>query len=110
MPRRIRTGDLVQVIAGADRGKQGKVIAIDAEKGDQVWRMERIGDRACYSTPCVFQPKYGPAEIIFTHSFRGITGVELSFDKVYRWHPVANEEMIIGRWESGSLVEEYQLD
>ena len=33
MPRRIRTGDLVQVIAGADRGKQGKVIAIDAEKG-----------------------------------------------------------------------------
>ena len=33
MPRRIRTGDLVQVIAGADRGKQGKVIAIDSEKG-----------------------------------------------------------------------------
>jgi large subunit ribosomal protein L24 len=33
MPQRIRTGDLVQVIAGADRGKQGKVIAIDAEKG-----------------------------------------------------------------------------
>jgi ribosomal protein L24 len=33
MPRRIRTGDLVQVIAGADRGKQGKVMAIDAEKG-----------------------------------------------------------------------------
>ncbi|MBW2454731.1 MAG: SUMF1/EgtB/PvdO family nonheme iron enzyme [Deltaproteobacteria bacterium] len=30
---------------------------------------------------------------------RAITGVELSFDKVYRWHPVANEEMVIGLWK-----------
>jgi large subunit ribosomal protein L24 len=30
---RIRTGDLVQVVTGADRGKQGKVLAVDREKG-----------------------------------------------------------------------------
>jgi formylglycine-generating enzyme required for sulfatase activity len=30
---------------------------------------------------------------------RAITDVELSFDKVWRWHPVANEEMLIGRWK-----------
>jgi large subunit ribosomal protein L24 len=30
---RIRTGDLVQVVSGADRGKQGKVLAVDREKG-----------------------------------------------------------------------------
>jgi large subunit ribosomal protein L24 len=30
--RRIRKGDLVEVIAGADRGKQGRVIAVDREK------------------------------------------------------------------------------
>jgi len=29
MARRIRKGDLVQVIAGADRGKQGRVISVD---------------------------------------------------------------------------------
>ncbi|MBW2273076.1 MAG: 50S ribosomal protein L24 [Deltaproteobacteria bacterium] len=29
---RIRKGDLVQVIAGADRGKQGRVIAVDHDK------------------------------------------------------------------------------
>jgi len=29
---RIRSGDLVQVISGADRGKQGVVIAVDREK------------------------------------------------------------------------------
>ena len=29
MSLRIRKGDLVQVVAGADRGKQGRVIAVD---------------------------------------------------------------------------------
>jgi large subunit ribosomal protein L24 len=33
MALRIRKGDLVQVIAGADRGKQGRVIAVDPERG-----------------------------------------------------------------------------
>ena len=32
MPWRIRVGDLVQVTAGANRGQQGKVMAIDTEK------------------------------------------------------------------------------
>jgi large subunit ribosomal protein L24 len=31
--QRIRKGDLVQVIAGADRGKQGKVLGIHPEQG-----------------------------------------------------------------------------
>jgi large subunit ribosomal protein L24 len=30
---RIRKGDLVQVIAGADKGKQGRVTAVDTERG-----------------------------------------------------------------------------
>jgi len=29
MALRIRTGDLVQVISGSDRGKQGRVLAVD---------------------------------------------------------------------------------
>ncbi len=28
----IRTGDLVQVISGADRGKQGRVLAVDRDR------------------------------------------------------------------------------
>ena len=31
--QRIRKGDLVQVTAGADRGKQGKILAVDALRG-----------------------------------------------------------------------------
>lgn len=37
---KIRKGDLVQVITGADRGKQGRVIAIDSNK-DRV-RVEKV--------------------------------------------------------------------
>ena len=33
MGPKIRVGDTVQVISGADRGKQGKVIGIDRENG-----------------------------------------------------------------------------
>ncbi len=33
MACRIRKGDLVQVISGADRGKQGRVVAIDPKRG-----------------------------------------------------------------------------
>lgn len=33
MAHRIRVGDLVEVITGVDRGKQGRVIGIDTERG-----------------------------------------------------------------------------
>lgn len=40
MATRIRKGDLVQVIAGSDRGKQGRVIAVDGAAGRV--RVERV--------------------------------------------------------------------
>jgi large subunit ribosomal protein L24 len=40
MALRIRKGDLVQVTAGADRGKQGRVIAVDGERG--AVRVEKV--------------------------------------------------------------------
>jgi large subunit ribosomal protein L24 len=40
MARRIRKGDLVQVIAGADRGKQGRVISVDGKSGKV--RVEKV--------------------------------------------------------------------
>jgi len=33
MALKIRKGDLVQVVAGADRGKQGRVTAVDRDRG-----------------------------------------------------------------------------
>lgn len=40
MAFRIRTGDLVQVISGADRGKQGRVLGVDTARGKV--RVEKV--------------------------------------------------------------------
>jgi large subunit ribosomal protein L24 len=40
MIRRIREGDLVQVIAGADRGKQGRVLSVNVTAGKV--RVEKV--------------------------------------------------------------------
>jgi large subunit ribosomal protein L24 len=40
MSRRLCKGDLVQVISGADRGKQGRVLAIDRGRGKV--RVEKV--------------------------------------------------------------------
>lgn len=40
MSRRLCKGDLVQVISGADRGKQGRVLAIDRARGKV--RVEKV--------------------------------------------------------------------
>jgi large subunit ribosomal protein L24 len=40
MAQRIRKGDLVQVVSGADRGKQGRVLAVDPARGKL--RVEKV--------------------------------------------------------------------
>ena len=40
MAQRIRKGDLVQVVAGDDRGRQGRVIGVDLERGKV--RVEKV--------------------------------------------------------------------
>ena len=40
MALRIRKGDLVQVVSGADRGKQGRVLAVDSARGKV--RIEKV--------------------------------------------------------------------
>jgi large subunit ribosomal protein L24 len=40
MALRIRKGDLVQVVAGVDRGKQGRVLAVDRARGKV--RVEKV--------------------------------------------------------------------
>jgi large subunit ribosomal protein L24 len=40
MSRNVRKGDLVQVVSGADRGKQGRVLAVDRAHGKL--RVEKV--------------------------------------------------------------------
>ena len=40
MGRRIRKGDLVQVVTGTDRGRQGRVLSVDPKRG--LVRVEKV--------------------------------------------------------------------
>jgi large subunit ribosomal protein L24 len=40
MAQRIRTGDLVQVVSGVDKGKQGRVLGVDRARGKL--RVEKV--------------------------------------------------------------------
>lgn len=64
------------VIVCNDHDADSFLVAVDAASGNERWRVKRIGDRACYSTPCVFELEGRDPEIVFTHSYRGITGVD----------------------------------
>lgn len=51
-------------------------VALDRRTGREVWKVDRPGRRACYSTPCVYRPREGPPQIICTHSYEGITSID----------------------------------
>ncbi len=71
MALRIRKGDLVQVISGSDRGKQGRVIAVDPARGkvrvEQVRVQKRHlkpGRRAARTGGIIDQEGYVDASVV----------------------------------------------
>jgi outer membrane protein assembly factor BamB len=65
-------------------------LALDANTGDVRWTCERTSKQVSYSTPCVYTPPDGPAQLIFSSQAHGVTGVEIETGKVL--------------WEAGSVL------
>ncbi len=86
-----------RVIVSNDHDGESFLAAYEAGTGKPAWKLPRIGDRACYSTPCVLERPGRPAEIVFTHSFRGITGVDAATG-TQRW-----EIDVFGRHEQRAV-------
>ncbi len=64
------------VIVCNDHEGDSFLVAVDRRTGEESWKIGRDGSRACFSTPCVYAPQGRSAEIIFTHSFQGITSID----------------------------------
>jgi len=56
--------------------------ALDASTGDVRWTCERRNSQVSYSTPCVYTPPDGPAQLLFSSNAHGLTGVETETGKV----------------------------
>jgi outer membrane protein assembly factor BamB len=73
------------VVIANDHKADSFLLAVDRRTGKEQWKIPRDGKRACYTTPCIFTPNDRPAEIIFSHCFEGIIGVDPTNGKT-NWH------------------------
>lgn len=64
------------VLVAHDHKAASYLLALDRMTGKERWKIPREGKRACYGTPCVNTSADRPAEIIFTHCYEGIVGVD----------------------------------
>lgn len=79
----ITCGDLV--VVANDHRDDSFLLAVDRLTGQERWRIPREGKRACYGTPCINRPGDRPAEVIFSHCYEGIIGVDLKTGH-QNWH------------------------
>jgi outer membrane protein assembly factor BamB len=69
------------VVIPDDQDSRGALYGLHRSNGKTRWKVPRRS-KATYTTPCVYQPKGGPAELIFTNYEHGITSVDPKCGKV----------------------------
>lgn len=73
------------VLVANDHKDDSFLLAVDRMSGKERWKIPREGQRACYGTPCVNTPLGRPAEIVFSHCYEGIIGVDPETGQ-QNWH------------------------
>ena len=88
------------------------LVAVDAKTGEIAWQTSRTTETAAYSTPAVYTPKGGKAQLVFNSQAHGISGVdpatgkvlwqyEKAFDKRSCSSPLIAGDLILGSCGSG---------
>lgn len=67
-------GDLV--VATNEQNGPSSVLAFDCATGKQRWKAERRTEKTAYSTPCLFQPPHGPAQLIVASWAHGVSSLD----------------------------------
>jgi outer membrane protein assembly factor BamB len=67
-------GDTV-VVANEQDGPGSFLVALDRRTGVVRWSVPRRSERFSASTPCVFRPRGGPEQLIFTSWAHGVTAI-----------------------------------
>lgn len=73
------------VVISNDHGRGSRLLALNRMTGELKWEIPREGKRACYSTPCVIRLPDGRQQLVFTHCFEGIIGVDPETGRT-AWH------------------------
>ncbi len=99
-----------------DQDSGSFIVAVEKESGKILWRVERPEVTRAYSTPVVYEPKSGPAELIVPGAFlltayNVAGGEKLWWVRGQSWQPkslplVAGDIIYAHSWESGGEAEE----
>jgi len=100
------------VILANEQSGESFLIALNSRSGETRWKTPRSSGAGSYSTPCVYQPREGKAQLIFNSEVHGIAGLapdtgkvvwefEKAFDKRSVSSPVIAGGFIIGSCGSG---------
>ena len=97
----IVAGDKLFLICDADGG-DSFLIAVDTATGREIWRADRSGFRRAFSTPAVYRPAGGPAELIVPGAFTMTSYSIESGEELWRvgglcWQPKATPLIAGGR-------------
>ena len=104
--------DDAKFVKESTRSGKSFVLALDSKTGKTLWQTPRNSAVVSYATPCVFEPKQGPAEIIFNSQAHGVYAVdpnrgkilweyEKAFDKRTVSSPLIAGDIILGSCGSG---------
>ena len=101
-----------KVVLANEQDGASSLIAIEAGTGKTRWQTPRRTNETAYATPCVYEPKDGPALLMFASHAHGLTAVapddgkvvwELAeiFDKRVVSSPLLAAGLIVGACGSG---------
>ncbi len=65
------------VILANEQDGESFIVALSAETGEIRWQTPRRTVKTAYSTPCVFQPQNGPAQLLLTSWAHGVCSFDL---------------------------------
>ena len=97
------------VVLGNDQGDENhqgtsSVVAVDRRSGKQRWKLDRRTATVAYSTPCVYQPEGGDAELIFNSESHGITSIDPASGRVNWEIGVFNKRSVSSPVIAGGLI------
>jgi outer membrane protein assembly factor BamB len=95
------------VILLCDQDTGSYLLAVDKDSGKTAWKVERPEATRSYTTPAIFTPRSGPAELIIPGAYQlasydAATGKKLWWVRGMSWQPkstpIVDGEMIYAHW------------
>ncbi|MEC9096634.1 MAG: PQQ-binding-like beta-propeller repeat protein [Planctomycetota bacterium] len=74
--------DSVVLLSHDNENYESFLLAVSAKDGSRIWQTGRKTQRTGYATPAVFKTSDGQTQVVFSHSYEGVVGVDFETGKI----------------------------